>query len=303
MKQRKQVSVTERGNPASRRLDTFNSQQILRLINREDRKVAVAVRKTIPQIARAVDQIVRAIDHGGRLIYIGAGSSGRLAILDAAECPPTFGTRSVLAVIAGGSKALQNAVEGAEDNSSAAVHALRRLRLSRRDVLVGVAASGHTPYTLGGLRYARKMGAATVALTCNPISPMERLADVAIVAVVGPEIVAGSTRMKAGTAQKLVLNMLSTAAMIRLGRVFDGRMINVALTNQKLRKRGRSILMQTTGAKDSGAEQALKAADYDLPAAMLMLWKGISKTEAQRLLRKGRNPAAVLRAASQGRRK
>jgi N-acetylmuramic acid 6-phosphate etherase len=297
MKRPTSPRVTERKNPASSSLDTLGARQILQLINREDRKVAVAVGRTIPRIAKAVDLIVRAIERGGRLIYLGAGSSGRLGVLDAAECPPTFGTQSVQAVIAGGEKALRQAAEGAEDDPSAAARDLRRLRLTRQDIVVGIAASGTTPYTLGGLRYARKIGAATIAVTCNPSSLLERLADVAIVPVVGPEILAGSTRMKAGTAQKLVLNMLSTAAMIRLGRVYDGMMIHVALTNQKLQKRGRGILMQATGMDDSAAERVLKVADYNLPVGMLMHWKGISKTEAQRMLREGKNPAAVLRAA------
>ena len=278
-------------------LDTKPSAEILRLINQEDQRVAPAVAKTIPKIARAVDMAVRAIRQGGRMIYLGAGTSGRLGLLDAAECMPTFGSDRVLAVIAGGRGAMLKSKEGAEDNPLQAERDLRRVRLSGKDLLVGISASGHTPYTLGGMRYARQVGAKTVGLTANPAAPMKPLADVFIAPLVGPEVIAGSSRMKAGTAQKLVLNMLSTATMVRLGRVFSNWMINVQLTNQKLRERGQQILTRATGASPARAAQTLKAAGGNLPVALLMLHKGIKRDEALKLLTRGKNIAAALRAS------
>ncbi len=257
--------------------------------------MAPAVGKVIPQIARAVELIVPALRGGGRLIYFGAGSSGRLGVLDAAECLPTFGTDQVMGVLAGGSRAMFRAVEGAEDDAGLAARDLKKVRLSRRDVLVGISASGRTPYTLGGLRYARRLGAATVALTCNAGAPMNRLADVAICPVVGPEVIAGSTRMKAGTAQKLVLNMLSTACMARLGRVFSNWMIGVQPTNRKLQARAEMILMRAAGASRSRSASALKHAQGKLPVALLMLLQGISRREAARLVGGGANLAALIR--------
>jgi N-acetylmuramic acid 6-phosphate etherase len=289
------MRITERENPASVALDTKATAEILRLINREDRRVAPAVAKTVPQIARAVDAAVRALRHGGRMIYLGAGTSGRLGLLDAAECMPTFGSDRVLAVIAGGRGAMLKSKEGAEDNPLEAERDLRRVRLSNKDVLVGISASGHTPYTLGGMRYARQVGAKTVGLTANPDAPMKPLADVFIAPVVGPEVIAGSSRMKAGTAEKLVLNMLSTATMVRLGRVFSNWMISVQLTNKKLRKRGQQILIRATGATPTRAARTLKAAGGSLPVALLMLQRGIKRDEAQQLLTRGKSIAAVLR--------
>jgi len=291
------LRITERENPASVALDTKPTAEILRLINGEDRLVAPAVAKTVPQIARAVDMAVRAIRQGGRMIYLGAGTSGRLGVLDAAECMPTFGSDRVRAVIAGGRGAMFKSKEGAEDNPHEAERDLRRARLSGKDVLVGISASGQAPYVLGGMRYARRLGAKTVGLTVNPAAPMKRLADVFIAPVVGPEIIAGSSRMKAGTAQKLVLNMLSTAAMVRLGRVFSNWMINVQLTNQKLRKRGQQILARVTGASPTRAARALKAAGGNLPLALLMLQRGIKRDEAQELLTRGESIAALLRSS------
>ena len=236
--------ITERTNPASASLDTKSTREILRIINREDHRVAPAVRKTLPQIARAVDLAVEAIRNGGRLVYLGAGTSGRLGVLDAAECVPTFGTDRVVAILAGAPASLTSSVEGVEDDPQQAVRDLKKIRLTRHDLLVGISASGGAPYVLGGMRYARKLGAKVVGLTCNPEAPLKALADVTIIPVVGPEVIAGSSRMKAGTAQKLVLNMLSTATMVRLGRVLSNSMINVQLTNQKLWKRAEGILMQ-----------------------------------------------------------
>jgi len=214
---------TEHRNPASRNLDRLSSTAILRLMNWEDRKVAVLVGREIPAISRAVDAIVRAIRKGGRLIYVGAGTSGRLAVLDAAECPPTFGVspQVVQAFIAGGRKAVTGAVEGAEDSAADGARDLRATKLTARDVVVGIAASGTTPYVLGAMNYARKRGATMVAVTSNRRSPMAKLARIVIAPGVGPEVVTGSTRLKAGTSQKLVLNMLSTASMVRLGHVYE----------------------------------------------------------------------------------
>jgi len=290
-------NITERENPASIELDTKPTREILRIINQEDHKVAAAVSRGIPQIARAVDLIVKALERGGRMVYIGAGTSGRLGVLDAAECIPTFGTESVVAVMAGAPRAMFKPVEGIEDDTGQAVRDLRRLKLSRRDVVVGISASGRTPYTLGGLGYARKLRARTVAVTNNPHAEMSKLADVTISAVVGPEVIAGSTRMKAGTAQKLILNMLSTASMVRLGRVFSGWMVNVRMNNEKLKKRGQDMLATGAGVSPGVARRTLEEAGWNLPVAFLMLWKGISRREAVSTLRLGKNPAAVLRRA------
>jgi N-acetylmuramic acid 6-phosphate etherase len=290
------VRITERENPASVALDTKSTAEILRLINREDQRVAPVVAKTVPQIARAVDMAVRAIREGGRMIYLGAGTSGRLGVLDAAECAPTFGSKRVLAVIAGGRGAMLKSKEGAEDNPREAERDLRRVKLSNKDVLVGICASGQTPYTLGGMRYARRIGAKTVGLTVNPAAPMKPLADVFIAPDVGPEVIAGSSRMKAGTAEKLVLNMLSTATMVRLGRVFSYWMINVQLSNQKLRERGQRILSRITSASPTRAARTLKAAGGSLPVALLMLHLGVTRDKAQKLLMSGKSIASGLRA-------
>jgi N-acetylmuramic acid 6-phosphate etherase len=289
------MRITERENPASVALDTKPTTEILRIINQEDHRVAPAVAKTIPKIARAVDMAVRAILLGGRVIYLGAGTSGRLGVLDASECPPTFGSDRVLAIIAGGRGAMFKSKEGVEDNPLEAERDLRRIKLSAKDVLVGIAASGRTPYVLGGMRYARRVGAKTVGITVNPAAPMKLLADAFIAPVVGPEVLTGSSRMKAGTAQKLVLNMLSTTTMARLGRVFSNWMINVQLTNQKLRERGQRILTRVTGASPTRAARTLTAAGGSLPVAVLMLHKGIKRDEAQQLLTKGKSIATALR--------
>jgi N-acetylmuramic acid 6-phosphate etherase len=297
MKNQSPERVTERMNPAAASIDTRKTREILVLMNREDQKVAVAVRKTIPQITRAVDLAVNALVGGGRLIYLGAGTSGRLGVLDAVECVPTFDTHNVLAVLAGGPASMFESVEGAEDNLASARRHLRRIGLNKKDVLVGLAVSGRTPYTLEGLRYAKQRGAATVGVTANPDSRMRGLVDIEIAVDVGPEIVAGSSRLKAGTAQKLVLNMLSTATMIRLGRVFSGLMIHVQMKNEKLRERGRSILSKATGVDPASAARALAASGSNLPAAFLMIWKNIPRKEALRILKQEPNTALVLRRA------
>jgi N-acetylmuramic acid 6-phosphate etherase len=274
---------TERRNPASRKLDRLSTRAILKLMNREDRKVAASVGREIPSITRAVDAIVAGIRNGGRLLYVGAGTSGRLAVLDASECPPTFGVSPnvVTAVIAGGKKALTGAVEGAEDSVRNAVRDLRAKRISSDDVVVGIAASGSTPYVLSALAFARKRGATTVAVTSNRQAPIARDAQIVIAAEVGPEVVTGSTRLKAGTSQKLVLNMLSTAAMVRLGHVYENLMIDVALTNQKLRQRGLRILMEASGATLSTAEHALRQSSHELRVALAMLKTGVDAKSAR----------------------
>jgi N-acetylmuramic acid 6-phosphate etherase len=279
--------MTERRNARSRGLDLKSTSEILRIINREDAGVARAVAREIPAIARAVDVIAAALRRGGRLLYVGAGTSGRLAVLEASECPPTFGVspRMVQGIIAGGRRALVRAVEGAEDDASQGARDLKKKKVSAKDVVVGLTASGATPYVLGALRFAKQQGAATVAVTCNPRSAAARLARIRITPEVGPEVIAGSTRMKAGTAQKLVLNMLSTAAMVRRGYVYDNWMINVALTNQKLRQRGLRILQEATGASVSAAARAARLAGHDLRTALVMLKCGVDATQARRRLK------------------
>lgn len=281
------VAATEGPNAASRNLDRLSAEQILRLMNREDGRVAPAIRREIPAIARAVEAIVRAIQSGGRLIYCGAGTGGRLAVVDAAECPPTFGVslKLVRAVIAGGERALRHAVEGAEDDAARGTRDMAALRICLRDVVVGVAASGATPYVLGAIRYAKKRGAVTVGVTANSGSALARLAKIAIVPRTGPELLAGSTRLKAGTAQKMVLNMLSTAAMARLGHVYENRMIDVMPSNKKLRLRTLRILEEAARVTPSAAARALRESRGETRVALLMLKAGVMPAEARRRLR------------------
>jgi N-acetylmuramic acid 6-phosphate etherase len=292
-----QELITERTNPASASLDTKSTQEILRIINREDHGVAPAVRKTLPQIVRAVDMAVEAISNGGRLVYLGAGTSGRLGVLDAAECVPTYGTDRVVAILGGAPASLTSSVERVEDDPQQAVRDLKKIRFTRHDLLVGISASGGAPYVLGGMRWARKLGAKAVGLTCNPAAPLKALADVTIIPVVGPEVITGSSRMKAGTAQKLMLNMISTATMVRLGRVLSNSMINVQLTNQKLWKRAEGIVMKLTGASEAAAAKALKDSRRNLPVALLMVLKKTPRAEAARRIQDGPSVAAVLRQA------
>jgi N-acetylmuramic acid 6-phosphate etherase len=274
---------TEGRNPRSRGLDRKFTLDVLRALNAEDARVAPAVRRVLPEIARAVDIAAKALRLGGRLFYVGAGTSGRLAVLDAAECPPTFGTspKMVQAIIAGGARALRHASEGAEDSASDGARDLRRAVLTARDVVVGLSASGTTPYVLGAIAFARRRGATTIGVTANPGSPLAGRAQIAIVPRTGPEAIAGSTRLKAGTAQKMVLNLLSTGAMVRLGRVYENWMVHVALTNRKLRRRGARILEEVAGVSLSVAEHALRQADHDLPAALVMLKTGAKLQEAR----------------------
>lgn len=281
------LAKTEQRNSRSRGLDRKNTLEILCVLNGEDARVARAVRRELPEIAKAVDAIVEAFRDGGRLIYVGAGTSGRQAVLDAAECPPTFGTphKMVQAIIAGGQRALRFASEDAEDSAENGARDLRRAAVSSRDAVVGISASGSTPFVLGALRYARKRGAATICVTSNPGSAITRAADIAIAVDSGPEAISGSTRLKAGTAQKMVLNMLSTASMARIGRVYDNWMIHLALTNGKLRRRGAQILQEISGASASAAAHALRQAGHDLPAAIVMLKTGANARGAQRILK------------------
>jgi N-acetylmuramic acid 6-phosphate etherase len=277
---------TEQRNPRTAGLDRKSTLEILRVLNREDAGVAKSVRRELPRIAKAVDAIVHALRRGGRLLYVGAGTSGRLAVLDAAECPPTFGTRPqmVQAIIAGGTRALRHATEGAEDSAPSGARDLARARVSRRDAVAGISASGTTPYVLGALGLARRRGAVTIGVTSNRGSPLARSAGITIAPDTGVEAIAGSTRLKAGTAQKMVLNLLSTAAMVRLGRIYDNWMIFVALTNRKLRRRGTQILEEAAGLSASAAEHALRQADHDLPTALVMLKTGTSLRQARKWL-------------------
>jgi N-acetylmuramic acid 6-phosphate etherase len=269
----------------------MSALQIVRLINREDRKVADAVARELPRIAEAVEAVVRAIRRGGRLIYVGAGTSGRLAMLDAVELPPTYGIGkdAVIALIAGGRKAITGAVEGAEDSASAAVRDLRAIKLQRRDVVVGIAASGTTPYVLAGLQFARQRRAETIALTANRRSPLAKLAGISIAPEVGCEVVTGSTRMKAGTSQKMVLNMLSTAAMVRLGHTYENLMIDLVMNNKKLTGRGLRILEEASGTPVSTAEHALRQSGHNLRVALVMLKKKVSAAVAAGLLKAAKN--------------
>jgi N-acetylmuramic acid 6-phosphate etherase len=291
---------TEQRNSRSRGLDRRSTLDILRVINREDSTVAGSVRRELPHIAHAVDAIAKSLERGGTLFYIGAGTSGRLGVLDAAECPPTFGTPAgmVRALIAGGDRALRHPIEGAEDSAANGARDLRRAGLSARDVVVGIAASGSTAYVLGALAFARQKGAVTIGVTSNPRSPVAQKARISIAPDTGPEAIAGSTRMKAGTAQKMVLNMLSTAAMVRIGRIYGNWMVHVALTNQKLRRRGARILEEAAGVTLSTAEHALRQAGHNLPAALVMLKTGSSAREArQQLVAAGGRVLEVLEAA------
>jgi N-acetylmuramic acid 6-phosphate etherase len=280
------LPVTEQENPRTRDISSRSVEEIVRLINDEDAGVAAAVGRELPNVARAVEAIVPRLQTGGRLIYVGTGTSGRLGVLDASECPPTFGVSPELVqgVIAGGYEACHRAVEASEDDRAAGGRDLDARHVSPADAVVGIAASGRTPYTIGALEHARGLGAVTIAVTCVPGSEITRAAEIAIVPVVGPEVLAGSTRMKAGTAQKLVLNMLSTATMIRLGYVTGNRMTNMLPRNSKLRARSIRILVAETGADAPAAEAALDRAGGHLPAALVMIQSGCSPDDARRAL-------------------
>ena len=277
---------TEQRLASSKNLDRMTALEIVRLMNREDRKVSSAVGHDLPTIARAADAIVQGMRRGGRLIYVGAGSSGRMAVLDAAECPPTFGIspKQMVALIAGGWRAVTGAVEGAEDSAANGARDLRRLKLRWKDVVVGIAASGTTPYVLGAMKFARARGATTIAVMANRDMPLARLAKIAIGVEVGAEVLTGSTRLKAGTSQKMALNMLSTAVMVKLGHVYENLMIDAVLTNKKLQGRAVRILMEASGASVSAAEDALRAAGHDMRVGLAMLKLGVDAKEAWRRL-------------------
>ena len=278
---------TEQVNLASTELDTKSALEIARVINNEDKTVAAAVEKALPQIALAIDAIAEAILGGGRLIYVGAGTSGRIAALDASECPPTFNTdpKLVQYVIAGGEKALSRATEVSEDSQEMGRRDLAKRNPSKKDVVVGLAASGRTPYTIAAVEYARKKGAKTVAVVANPGSELGGAAEIEIVVEAGPEALAGSTRMKAGTAQKMVLNMLTTGAMARLGYIYGNLMVNVHTRNEKLVERGLGILEQAAGVDRATAARALKAADNRVAVALIMLKSGVDRRQAEKKLK------------------
>jgi len=282
--------LSERRNSDTMNIDLLSTDEILSKINDEDQKVAEAVKAAIPDIARAVDSIVDAFNEGGRLIYLGAGTSGRLGILDAVECVPTFSVPEsmVMGIIAGGQTAICSAVEGAEDDQEAAVNDLQAIHFTHKDVLVGIAASGRTPYVLSGLRYAVAMKAKTVSVSCNPNSLIGEQAEINICAAVGPEILTGSTRMKSGTAQKLILNMLSTASMIRIGKTYQNLMVDVKASNKKLYARAINIVIQATGCHENTAIQALNEAKSETKVAILMILADINAIEAQQLLQKNK---------------
>lgn len=273
---------TEAINPASRNLDNKSALQIARIINREDAKVARAVRRALPNIARAIDDVADALAKGGRLIYVGTGTSGRIGALDASESAPTFGVpaRQVQYIMAGGPKALGKAVEASEDSVQLGRGEMARRKPDKNDVVVGVAASGRTPFTVAALRYARSHGARTVAVTCNHHSPLERAAHYAIVTEVGPEVLSGSSRMKAGTAEKLVLNMISTGSMARLGYVYDNLMVHVRLKNSKLIERGTTIVATSTGLQRNAARKLLRSAGNDVAVAIVIAKANVSRSDA-----------------------
>jgi len=289
---------TEKANSASIDLDRKSAIEISRIINAEDAKVAVAVKRSLPQIARAIDLIAAALSQGGRLIYVGTGTSGRIAALDAVECPPTFDVapRMVQFIIAGGPKALAAAVEADEDSRELGRKAMAKKKPARKDVVVGIAASGRTPFTIAAIQYARAHGATTVAVVCNPKSPLGKAAQLAIVADVGAEVVAGSTRMKAGTAQKMILNMLTTGAMTRLGYVYGNLMVNVSPKNRKLSERGIGILEKAAGLDHRAARKFLAAAGGRVSVAMVMAKTGVSRADAVVALK--RSQGQVRRAMS-----
>ncbi|AEA77895.1 TPA: N-acetylmuramic acid 6-phosphate etherase [Vibrio cholerae] len=274
--------VSEGRNPDTMDIDLLSSQEIVERLNQQDKQVPLAVEAVLQQIAQAVDKITAAFKQGGRLIYLGAGTSGRLGVLDASECPPTFGVsdQMVIGLIAGGKEAMFTAQEGAEDNATLGAHDLQQIDFSSKDVLVGIAASGRTPYVIGALEYANDLGATTIALSCNPDSPIAEIAQIAISPVVGPEALTGSTRLKSGTAQKLVLNMLTTASMIRLGKSYQNLMVDVRATNRKLIARAVRIVMQATDCQREEAEALLKESHNNAKLAILMHLTGMNYEQA-----------------------
>lgn len=279
---------TEQRNPKTMNIDLMSTEEIITVINQEDTLVPNVIARQVPIISEVVDEVVVAFKQGGRLIYIGAGTSGRLGIIDASECPPTFGTDPslVVGIIAGGKEAMTEAIEGVEDDKQQGQTDLEDISLTAKDIVVGIAASGRTPYTIGALEYAKKIGARTVSVVCSKDSEMEKISDYTVAAVVGPEVITGSTRMKAGTAQKLVLNMLSTASMIKMGKVYGNLMVDVQMTNEKLHNRAVNIVKMATGASDEEARAAIKEQNYHTKAAILQIITGLKGNEAKSLLEK-----------------
>lgn len=280
--------ITEQRNPNSMHVDSLSALEIVQLMNEEDKQVPLAIEKCLPQIAQAVECIVAAFQQGGRLVYIGAGTSGRLGVLDASECPPTFGVspEMVKGIIAGGERALRHPIEGAEDSKTQAVVDLQTIQFSSKDVLVGIAASGRTPYVIGALEYAKRLGSVTVSIASNPNSAMANIVDIAIDTVVGPEVLTGSSRLKSGTAQKLVLNMLTTASMILMGKCYQNLMVDVQASNEKLKARAIRIVMQATDCDKALAEETLKQADQNAKLAIMMILSGLDRAQAEALLEK-----------------
>lgn len=278
--------ITEQRNPNSMNIDELSALEIVQIINNEDKQVPIAVEKCLPQIALAVEKIVVAFQQGGRLVYVGAGTSGRLGVLDASECPPTYGVKPemVVGLIAGGERALRFPIEGAEDNREQGKADLQAVNFSQKDVLVGIAASGRTPYVLGAMEYANSLGATTVSIASNLHSAMAQIADIAIDTVVGAEVLTGSSRMKSGTAQKLVLNMLTTASMILIGKCYQNLMVDVQATNEKLKARAIRIVMQATECERYVAENTLKLAENNAKLAIMMILGNLDKQEAESLL-------------------
>ena len=280
--------ITEQRNPNSMHVDSLSALEIVQLMNVEDKQVPLAIEKCLPQIAQADECIVDAFQQDGRLVYIGAGTSGRLGVLDASECPPTFGVspEMVKGIIAGGERALRHPIEGAEDSKAQAVVDLQTIHFSSKDVLVGIAASGRTPYVIGALEYAKSLGSVTVSIASNPNSAMANIVDIAIDTVVGPEVLTGSSRLKSGTAQKLVLNMLTTASMILMGKCYQNLMVDVQASNEKLKARAIRIVMQATDCDKAIAEETLKQADQNAKLAIMMLLSGLDRAQAEALLEK-----------------
>ena len=280
--------ITEQRNPNSMHVDSLSALEIVQLMNQEDKQVPLAIEKCLPQIAQAVECIVAAFQQGGRLVYIGAGTGGRLGVLDASECPPTFGVspEMVKGIIAGGERALRHPIEGAEDSKAQAVVDLQTIHFSSKDVLVGIAASGRTPYVIGALEYAKSLGSVTVSIASNPNSAMANIVDIAIDTVVGPEVLTGSSRLKSGTAQKLVLNMLTTASMILMGKCYQNLMVDVQASNEKLKARAIRIVMQATDCDKTLAEETLKLADQNAKLAIMMILSGLDRAQAEALLEK-----------------
>lgn len=286
---------TEQRNSKTTHIDTMSTLDMVKLINEEDKKVAIAVGEEAEHIAAAVDVIAGQLGQGGRLVYVGCGTSGRLGILDAVECPPTYSTdpEEVIGLIAGGNEAIFRAKEGAEDDPVQGVEDLKKINFSSRDVLVGIAASGRTPYVLGAMEYARKLGAHVIGISCSTGSQVEQAAEIAITPLPGPEVVTGSTRMKSGTAQKMVLNMLSTGAMIKLGKVYGNLMVDVKPSNEKLVERCKRIVCQATGVDYDTAARTLQACGYRAKVAIVMLKTGTDAHSAEQLLAQHDNRVAA----------